>query len=69
VINDPPANTTWRTSSRSATQGQCVEIAHTATVTGIRDSKNPTGGHLILTPAQWTSFLSQVKNGELDLLP
>jgi hypothetical protein len=38
-------------------------------VTGIRDSKNPTGGRLILTAAQWASFLSQVKNGELDLLP
>jgi hypothetical protein len=69
MTNNPLTNTTWRTSSRSATQGECVEIAQTPTVTGIRDSKNPTGGRLILTTAQWTSFLGHVKNGELDLLP
>ena len=69
MTNDPLANATWRTSSRSATQGDCVEIAQTSTVTGIRDSKNPTRGRLILTTAQWTSFLRQVKNGGLDLLP
>lgn len=61
------AHATWRTSSRSATDGQCVEIAQAPTVTGIRDSKNPTEGRLILTTAQWARFLSQVKNG--DLLP
>lgn len=69
MTNDPLANATWRTSSRSATKGDCVEIAQAPTVTGIRDSKNPTGGRLILTTAQWASFLSQIKNGELDLLP
>ncbi len=69
MTHDPLAHATWRTSSRSATHGQCVEIAQAPTVTGIRDSKNPTGGRLILTPPQWTSFLSGVKNGELDLLP
>ena len=69
MITDCLAHATWHTSSHSATQGQCVEIALTPTVTGIRDSKNPTGGLLTLTPPQWTSFLSGVKNGELDLLP
>jgi hypothetical protein len=64
VTHDSLAHATWRTSSRSATKGQCVEIAQTPTVTGIRDSKNPTGGCLIVAAAQWTSFLSQVKNGE-----
>ncbi|HET9256482.1 MAG TPA: DUF397 domain-containing protein [Pseudonocardiaceae bacterium] len=59
---------TWRTSSRSATQGECVEIAHTPTAIGIRDSKNPTGAYLSCTPTQWTRFLTGVKSGELDLL-
>jgi hypothetical protein len=36
----------WRTSSYSADQGNCVELAHTATSGAIRDSKNPDGGHL-----------------------
>lgn len=69
MTKDPLAGATWRTSSRSATQGECVEIAHAPTVTGIRDSKNPTGARLILTPLQWASFLSQVKNGELGQRP
>jgi hypothetical protein len=60
---------TWRKSSRSATQGQCVEIACTLTAIGVRDSKNPTGAYLILTPTQWAGFLTRVKSGELDLLP
>ena len=66
MTKNPLAAAAWCTSSRSATQGQCVEIAHTPTVTGIRDSKNPGGARLTLTPTQWASFLSQVKNGELD---
>lgn len=69
MTQHPLASATWRTSSRSATQGQCVEIAHTPTATGMRDSKNPTGAWLTLTPTQWTGFLTKVKSGELDLLP
>lgn len=60
---------TWRKSSRSATQGECVEIAHTPTATGIRDSKNPTGACLILPLTQWAGVLTRVKSGELGPLP
>ena len=69
MTQNPPASASWRKSSRSATQGECVEIAQTPTSTGIRDSKNPTGTYLILTPTQWASFLNRVKSSELDLLP
>jgi Domain of unknown function (DUF397) len=62
------AGATWRTSSRSATQGECVEIAHTPTAIGVRDSKNPAGAYLSVTPTQWTRFLTGLKSGELDLL-
>lgn len=65
----PLTSATWRTSSRSATQGECVEIAHTPTAIGIRDSKNPTGTCLILTPTQWAGVLTRVKSGELGPLP
>jgi hypothetical protein len=69
MTQHPLASASWRKSSRSATQGQCVEIAQTPTATGIRDSKNPTGTYLILTPIQWAGFLTRVKSSELDLLP
>lgn len=38
----------WRKSSYSTDQTECVEIAYHVTepTVGIRDSKNPTGGHL-----------------------
>jgi hypothetical protein len=40
----------WRKSTFSGTEGECVEIAHAdgSPVVGIRDSKNPTAGHLTL---------------------
>jgi hypothetical protein len=36
----------WRKSSYSGNEGNCVELAHTATGGAIRDSKNPADGHL-----------------------
>ena len=40
----------WRKSSFSSETSSCVEIAYPAAepTVGIRDSKNPTGGHLTL---------------------
>lgn len=57
---------TWRKSSYSGDNGgQCVEIA---TVTGrvivVRDSKNPHGPVLALTPEGWQGFTRQVKTGK-----
>ncbi|HEX4061515.1 MAG TPA: DUF397 domain-containing protein [Streptosporangiaceae bacterium] len=54
---------TWRKSTFSGNNGgQCVEIA---TVTGhvvvVRDSKNPHGPVLALTPEGWQGFTHQVK--------
>jgi hypothetical protein len=39
---------TWRKSSFSGENGSCIEIKRCMTSTrgGIRDSKNPSGGHL-----------------------
>lgn len=40
----------WRKSSFSSETADCVEVAYLAATpaVGIRDSKNPTGGHLTL---------------------
>ncbi|MFR9772032.1 DUF397 domain-containing protein [Nocardia sp. SC052] len=55
----------WFKSSYSASNGQCVEIAHLNNGTiGMRDSKNPTGPALTFTPAAWDTFLSATKDGE-----
>ncbi|MDG5804713.1 DUF397 domain-containing protein [Streptomyces ossamyceticus] len=49
----------WHKSSYSSASGDdCVEIATTPRTIHIRDSKNPTGPTLTLSPAAWAGFLS-----------
>lgn len=57
-----PAQWTWRTSSKSATSGECVQIAWPDHTVAIRDSKNPAGGHLTIQPAAHTAFVTTLKS-------
>jgi hypothetical protein len=52
---------TWRKARRSATSGQCVEIARSTDVFGVRDSKNTHGDRLILPATAWAGFVADVK--------
>jgi hypothetical protein len=63
---------TWRTSSRSANGGNCVEVAVTPSRRGhliaVRDSKDRGGPVLIFTPAQWRAFAASTRTGQFDNL-
>ncbi|WP_327430988.1 DUF397 domain-containing protein [Streptomyces sp. NBC_01236] len=43
--------------SDSSNGNDCVEIASTPTTVHLRDSKNPQGPRLTVTPTTWAAFL------------
>ncbi|GAA2500628.1 DUF397 domain-containing protein [Terrabacter carboxydivorans] len=57
---------TWRKSVHSDT-GACVEVAQSAGLIGVRDSKaNGSGPILEFTSAEWCAFISGVCDGEFE---
>lgn len=49
----------WRKSSRSNGSGACVEVATNLTgMVAVRDSKDPHGAILRVTPAEWRQFVA-----------
>ena len=58
----------WRKSSHSGGNGgNCVEFADLSSAVAVRDSKDPAGPALILTPAQWRDLTARVRAGRLEL--
>ncbi|MEV5824079.1 DUF397 domain-containing protein [Spirillospora sp. NPDC052242] len=54
--------TRWRKSRRSGSQGDaCVEVAALPGGVGVRDSKKPEGGHLVLGAAAFRVLLDELK--------
>jgi hypothetical protein len=57
------AAATWRKSGRSNGQGQCVEVAgNVGGVVGVRDSKDPSGPVLRISPTGWAAFVEFLKS-------
>jgi Domain of unknown function (DUF397) len=56
----------WQKSTFSnGSGGACVEVARNLSgIIAIRDSKDPQGAHLVLSPRQWDAFLGGVRAGE-----
>lgn len=50
----------WRTNSRSTAGQECVEVAVNERVVGLRDSKNPEGDPLVVSPRTWATFLTVI---------
>jgi hypothetical protein len=52
----------WQRSSHSMGNGNCVEITRLPSgQVGVRDSKDPDGGMLQLTPGQWRGLVASIK--------
>lgn len=56
----------WRKSTRSATNGACVEIAELTGAVAVRDSKDPDGPRLRFDLAAWRAFVAGVQAGVFD---
>ena len=56
----------WRTSSySSANGGQCVEVARNLPgLVAVRDSTDPHGPVLALSPAAWLAFTRHIRTGQ-----
>ncbi|MFE5545675.1 DUF397 domain-containing protein [Streptomyces sp. NPDC056534] len=67
-----PAESTrfWFKSSYSGGNAtECLECAYAATVTFVRDSKQPEGPALALRATVWQRFIASVSSGQLTPPP
>ncbi|NVI86941.1 DUF397 domain-containing protein [Actinomadura sp. BRA 177] len=62
-----PAEAQWRISSHSgAGNNTCVEVAlNVPGVVGVRDSVDPDGPVLVVSPSAWRVLTSRIKNDDV----
>ena len=56
----------WRESDQSNNGGNSVKVAALTAKIGVRDSKNPEGGHLAMDRATFAELLTRVRAGAFD---
>ncbi|MFE7525314.1 DUF397 domain-containing protein [Kitasatospora sp. NPDC057542] len=62
----PADGLNWVKSSHSGGGGNCVEVAPVDHLVYIRDSKDPYGPVLAVTPQAYVGFLTATATGEFD---
>lgn len=55
----------WRKSSFSGGNNECIEVSLVPSLAAVRDSKNTAGGQLQFGEAGWGAFLAVTKTGGL----
>lgn len=63
---DRPDRLTWRKSSYSGANGNCVEIAETGDAILVRNSNRPGDGAIEFTRAELAAWIAGAKAGEFD---
>ncbi len=51
----------WRTSSYSGQNGNCIQVTSPGPAIAVRDSKNPDGPKLMISPGAWRKFARRVR--------
>ena len=57
---------TWRKATGSS-DGNCVEVAMSGQVVGVRDSKAPAEGLLVCDAGEWRALVAGIRAGKFDL--
>ncbi|MFF8773788.1 DUF397 domain-containing protein [Kitasatospora sp. NPDC015120] len=68
-MGDLLTTATWRASSYSAQEGQCIEVSDSLPgAVPVRDSKDPEGPALVFPANAWRAFVNAVQAGEFGAI-